>query len=185
LQLEGFGGANQDVDAFSILPSGNWLLSTSLTATLGGLTFLNGTIVEYDSVAGVATPYMGLEEGVIFTGSPQSNADIDALHATDDGQVIFSIRSDGIGRVGNDLTYGFADAPSTDLFQLDPVSGDAELFLDGAGLFDGVARNLDAVSLKDPDTSEPAEQSVCGLGVELVLLLPLLAYLHRRREARR
>ena len=46
--------------------------------------------------------YQGLDEATIFTGMPNSNPDIDALHATPDGTVIFSIRSDGIGRVGTD-----------------------------------------------------------------------------------
>jgi hypothetical protein len=147
-ELIGFGGANNNIDGFSILPNGNWLLSTDLDAILGGLSFQNGDIVEYDPVADVATLYEGLDEATIFTGAPNSNPDIDALHARPDGTVIFSIRSEGIGRVGNPgPSYGFADAPRTDLFEIDPATREGALFLDGAGIFDGLARNLDAVAL--------------------------------------
>jgi hypothetical protein len=146
-ELIGFGTPYNNIDAFSILPNGNWLLSTDLNATLGGLSFQNGDIVEYDPEADVATLYMGLDEATIFTGTPNSNPDIDALHATADGKVAFSIRSDGIGRVGNGPSYGFADAPRTDLFEIDPVTLDASLFLDGDGIFDGMTRNLDAAAL--------------------------------------
>ena len=64
------------------------------------LSFQNGDIVEYDPDADVATLYEGLDEATIFTGTPNSNPDIDALHAQADGKVIFSIRSDGIGTGG-------------------------------------------------------------------------------------
>ncbi|MEE8475080.1 MAG: hypothetical protein V3T01_07010, partial [Myxococcota bacterium] len=184
-ELIGFGGANNNIDAFSILPNGNWLLSTDLNATLGGLTFQNGDIVEYDPDADVATLHKGLDEATIFTGTPNSNPDIDALHARADGTVIFSIRSDGIGRVGNGPTYGFADAPRTDLFEIDPATLDASRVLEGSGLFDGMARNLDAVALSVSAGGEggsghetPVPQ--CGLGVELVLVIPLLVGLRRR-----
>ncbi|MHC4504107.1 MAG: hypothetical protein ACYTFI_12435 [Planctomycetota bacterium] len=183
-ELIGFGGAHNNIDAFSILPNGNYLLSTDLGATLGGLSFQNGDIVEYDPNADLATLHHGLDEATIFTGTPNSNPDIDALHAKADGKVIFSIRSEGIGRVGTGPTYGFADAPRTDLFEIDPATLDASLFLDGDGLFDGVARNLGAVSLSVPaqggGSEELARGPGCGLGYELVL--PLLLLLGGRRR---
>jgi hypothetical protein len=172
-ELIGFGSTLNNIDAFAILPNENWLLSTDLPAFLGGLVFQNGDIVEYDPVADVATLYMALDEATIFTGAPQSNADIDALHVNEDG-VIFSIRSNGIGRIGDDLTYGWPDAASTDLFRLDPVSGHAELFLDGAGIFDGVTRNLDAVSLAPPDVipvPEPGGLLLLGFGIAGLLVI--------------
>ena len=154
-ELVGFGGPTNNIDAFSILPNGNWLLSTDLNATLGGLFFQNGDIVEYDPVADVATLYEGLDEATIFTGAPNSNPDIDALHARPDGTVIFSIRSDGIGKVGNvGPTYGFPDVPRTDLFEIDPATLEGALSLEGHGLFDGIARNLDAVTLPPGAGSE-------------------------------
>jgi len=171
----GFGGADANIDAFAPLPNGNWLLSTDLSATLGGLSFDNGDIVEYDPVNDVATLFMGLDEASIFTGDPQSNADIDALHVLADGRVIFSIRSDGIGQIGNGLTYSMADEPGTDLFALDPMTGDATVFLDGDGLFDGETRNLDAVSLP-----EPGLLTMLGAGIVALVVLD-----HRRRRRER
>ena len=44
-EMAGFGGANNNIDAFSILPDGNWLLPTALNATPRGLCFQNGAIV--------------------------------------------------------------------------------------------------------------------------------------------
>jgi hypothetical protein len=181
-ELIGFGSTLNNIDAFSILPNENWLLSTDLPALLGGLAFQNGDIVEYDPVADDASLYMGLDEATIFTGTPQSNADIDALHVTGDG-VVFSIRSNGIGRIGDDLTYGWADVASTDLFLLDPISGHAELFLDGFRLFDGMTRNLDAVSLApggateipEPggatEVPEPGRSLMLGFGIVGLLLI--------------
>jgi hypothetical protein len=174
-ELVGFGGANNNIDAFSILPNGNWLLSTDLNATLGGLAFENGDVVEYDPDEDIASLYMGLDEATIFTGTPQSNADIDALHVTEDG-VIFSIRSNGIGRIGVDLSYDWLDVASTDLFLLDPVSGHAELFLDGFRLFDGMTRNLDAVSLAPQargtiSIPEPGRSLLLGFGIVGLLLI--------------
>ncbi|MEE8474894.1 MAG: PEP-CTERM sorting domain-containing protein [Myxococcota bacterium] len=147
-----FGGANQDIDAFSILPNGNWLLSTTSTATFGGGSFENADLVEYDPINDLATLYMGFGEATLFTGASQSNPDIDGLHVLADGSVVFSLRSNGLGRVGNNFSYAIADAPSTDLIRFDPFTGDASLFLDGAGLFDGSTRNIDAVFVPEPGT---------------------------------
>ena len=36
-ELDGFGTPYNNIDAFSILPNGNWLLSTDINAILGGL----------------------------------------------------------------------------------------------------------------------------------------------------
>jgi len=68
-EVVGFGGANNNIDAFSILPNENWLLSTDLNATLGGVFFQNGDIVEYDPDADVATLCEGLDEAYGLCGA--------------------------------------------------------------------------------------------------------------------
>jgi hypothetical protein len=157
-----FGGANADIDGFSILSNGNWLMSTSTTAAYGGGTFLNGDLVEYNPINDIASLYMGLGESTLFTGSPQSNPDIDALHALADGSVIFSLRTNGLGGIGNNFNYATADAPSTDLFSFDPSTGVGGLFLEGAGLFDGRTRNVNAVFVPIP---EPNTMLLAALGL--------------------
>ena len=72
------------------------------------------------------------------------------------------------------FTNGWPDAASTDLFLLNPATGHAELFLEGAGLFDGVTRNLDAVSLAPRDAipvPEPGRLLLLGFGVAGLLLI--------------
>ncbi len=64
--------ANEDIDGFHLLDNGNLLISTTSTATLGSLTFTDGSIAEYDPVTGIATLY--------FDESRFSNgADINAV----------------------------------------------------------------------------------------------------------
>ncbi len=48
-------GTDEDIDAVEIAPDGRVLLSTTSDATLGGLPFKSGDIVEYDRQTGVAT----------------------------------------------------------------------------------------------------------------------------------
>jgi hypothetical protein len=142
---EGLFGSNQNIDALTVLPNGNLLISTSLSATLFGFAFLNGDVVEVDPVAQTAGLYMGLNEAAIFTGT---NADIDALHYdVGTGNLILSVRTDGVGTIGG-YAYNGTGA-SADLIELD-LSGPSpvgSLFLDGAALFDGSTRQLDAVFL--------------------------------------
>jgi hypothetical protein len=50
-----FGGAGGDIDAVHVLSNGNIVLSTTLNATLGGLNFVDGDLVEYNPSLNVAT----------------------------------------------------------------------------------------------------------------------------------
>ncbi len=51
---DNFAG-NEDVDGFHLLDNGNLLITTTGTATLGGLTFTDGSVAEYDPATDVAT----------------------------------------------------------------------------------------------------------------------------------
>lgn len=153
-------GAAPDIDAFSILSNGNWLISTSAGGeTLGGLAGIaDGDIVEYNPNSNTASLY--LAESSIFTGA---NQDIDALHALPNGNVLLSVRTNAAVGTAGTYNYGGTDAHS-DLIELNPNTLAASLYLDGAGLFDGSTRQLDAVFL----VPEPSSASL--------LLFALLAY---------
>ncbi len=61
------------------------ILSTVSTATLGGLTFGDDDLVEYDPGSDTAT--------LFFDGLFAGNEDINALHVLSDGHIILSTTS--------------------------------------------------------------------------------------------
>lgn len=66
---------SEDIDAIHILDNGNIILSTVGSATLGGLSFADGDLVEYNPTTDIATLY--LDEGLFG-----NNADVDAVYVT-------------------------------------------------------------------------------------------------------
>ncbi len=66
---------NANVDAAHILSSGNIVLSTTGGATLGGLSFTDGDLLEYNPTTDVSTLYFS--EGLF-----SNNADIGAVSIT-------------------------------------------------------------------------------------------------------
>lgn len=143
-------GAGPNIDALSILPNGNLLISTSLAASLHGFDFANGDIVEVDPVAQTASLYEGLSEAALFTGA---NQDVDALHylaATD--TVLVSVRTSGAGTLAG---TAYSDADS-DLFEVETAGAISSVpFLDGDALFDGLTRQLDAAFVPEPAFAAP------------------------------
>lgn len=155
-----------NVDAFSILPSGNLLISTSLSGTIHGFSFVNGDVVEVDPVAETASLFSGLSEAALFTGA---NQDVDALHYdADAGTLLMSVRTSGIGTITG-LAYG---DDASDVFEVELAGAiSATVFLDGDALYDGETRQLDAVFLPEP-----------GLGLSLACGALLAAAAGRGRR---
>lgn len=162
--------AAKNIDAFTILPNGNLLLSTSLNSTIFGFAFANGDIVEVDPVGMTAALFNGLSEAALFTGA---NQDIDGLHFDEaTGNVLMSVRTTGGGTVGG-LAYS---NQSADVFELDSGSGwSASLLLDGTNLYDGSTRQLDAIYLPEPSL-------FAQLGAGAVFLTALQRGRTRRRR---
>jgi len=140
----GLFGATENVDAVSELPNGNLLISTSTAATLFGLAFADGDVVEVDVAGGTASLFMGLDEAALFTGA---NQNIDALHYDrGNGHLLLSVLADGPGTIGGYDVSG--QGASADLIELDLSSGvSGSLRLEGGALYDGSTRQLDAAFL--------------------------------------
>ena len=103
-------------------------LSTNLMETLGGLTFLDGDVVSYDTETNVATPF--IQESIF-----DADNDIDAVFVAPNGQKVIST---GTTAVVNGVTLRDGD-----LVVYDPVMGTASVLL-SESLFAAEA-DIDAV----------------------------------------
>jgi hypothetical protein len=124
---------DEEIDAVHVLSNGNIILSTAGDATLGGLTFGNGDLIEYNPTTDVGTLYFSES---LFVGGDE---DIDAVHILDNGNIILSTAAAS--------TLGGLSYSEGDLIEYNPTTDVATLFLDG-NLFDG-SENIDAAHILD------------------------------------
>lgn len=125
-----------DISAVSIDASGNIILSTLAGNTLGGLTYTDGDLIQYDPNSGMAT--LLIAEADLFD---DGDGNITGVHVLDDGSYLIS----------------FADATETisgvvyndgDVVQYDPVGDTASLYFSEALFTDGAnPHSVDAVFL--------------------------------------
>jgi len=127
---ENLFGGDEDIDAVHILDNGNIILSAESGATLGGLSFADGDLIEYNPTADTATLFFG--EGLFG-----SDEDIDAVHILTNGNIILST-IDGATLGG----LGFGDG---DLIEYNPTTDIATLFFDES-LF-SADEDIDAVHI--------------------------------------
>ncbi len=121
-----------DIDAVHVLANGHILLSTKDAATLGGLSFLDGDLVDYDPVTDSAT--------LFFNESAFSaDEDIVSVYVTSTGRLIFS--------TDTDATLGTLSFTDNDLVEYDPATDTASMFLDGSTK--GLSSDIDAVHVLD------------------------------------
>jgi len=145
--------SNEDIDAVSILANGNIVLSTVGAATLGGLTFADGDLIEYNPVTDIATLYL---DGDLFA----DGENIDAADVLASGNIILS--------TVNAATLGGLTFRQHDLVEYNPLTDVATLYLSG-DLFSNVA-NINAVHIVTT-VPEPATIVLLGLA-SLVLIRP-------------
>jgi len=126
---ENLFGSNENINAVHVLGNGNIILSTASGAALGGLTFENGDLIEYNPTTDVGTLYL---DGSLFVGG---NEDIDGVHILDNGNIILSTL--------DAATLGGMSFGESDLAEYNPTTDIATLFFDG-NLF-GASENIDAV----------------------------------------
>lgn len=120
-----------DIDAAHLLDNGNIVLSTAATATLGGLTFGKGDLIEYNPITNTATLF--LDENLFSSSQPNINA----VYVRDSGNIILST-------TGN-ATLGGLGFGKDDLIEYNPTTDMAALFFDG-NLFSG-NEDIDAVHI--------------------------------------
>ncbi len=148
---EALFSGNEDIDAVHIFDNGNIILSSLDSASLGGLSFTDGDLIEYNPTTDTATLYFDVS---LFDGSE----DIDAAHILDNGNIILS--TVGAATLGG-LTFA-----NGDLAEYNPTTYTATLYFNES-LFSNNA-NIDAVHVAT-SMPEPATVALLGLG-SLVLI---------------
>ncbi len=118
-----------DIDAVHILGNGNIVLSTVANATLGGLRFSKGDLIEYNPTTDTSTLYF--DEALFSSAQPN----IDAAYVNGNGNIILST-------TGN-ATLGGLSFGKDDLVEYNPTTDTATLFLDG-NLFSSSNEDVDA-----------------------------------------
>lgn len=124
---------NEDIDAASVLPNGNLILSTESLAAIGAFSFEDGDLVEYDFNTKTATLFFS---ETLFSLSE----DIDAVSVLSNGNIVLSTLSAA--------TLGGLTFDEDDLAEYNPITGIATLYFDGANFSTG--ENIDAVSVVVP-----------------------------------
>jgi T1SS-143 domain-containing protein len=141
---------DEDIDALHILDNGNVVFSTIVGTTMGGLTFDEGDLVEFNGsggavdglAAGAARHYGGLGGADGFSSLfTDAGEDINAVHVLDNGHIVLSVNGD------NGATLGGLTFDDGDLVEYDPNSGTASLFF-SESLFVGGA-DIEAVDVLD------------------------------------
>ena len=128
---EGSFASDEEIDAVHVISNGNIILSTAGGATLGGLTFGNGDLIEYNPTTDVGTLYF---DESLFVGGDE---DVDAVHILDNGNIILSTVTAS--------TLGGLSYSEGDLLEYNPTTDVATLYFDGS-LFDG-SENIDAAHI--------------------------------------
>jgi len=116
---------DEDLDATHILENGHIVLSTNNAAQIGGLSFQNEDLVDYDPIAGTAT--MLFDGSNIFNG----NEDIDAVYVTDSGSILLSTTSSA--------SIGSLNFQDEDIVLYDPVTANPTIYFDGSAHFSNSA----------------------------------------------
>ena len=117
-----FTDPSERIISVHVLDNGHLVLSTDSDATLGGLSFTDVDLVEYDPSTDTAT--------LFFDGSLTTlNKDITAVHVLANGHLVLAAN-------GNpDTTLGSVTFQAGDLVDYDPVADSATLIFDGDALF--------------------------------------------------
>ncbi len=93
---------NLNIDAFSLLSDGHFVLSTNSDESIGGVSYKNGDLVEYDPTDGTTSLFFSES---LF--GAEVNANIDAVHVFPNGDIVLSTEENGLTLGG--LTFKDGD----------------------------------------------------------------------------
>ena len=128
-----FDQTSADISGVSTRENGNILFSTLADASIGGVGFLDGDVVEYDINTGSVSVFVS--EADIFD---DGNGDIYGLHHNADGTLLISSNGDEVVS-GTQFLGG-------DVFLYDPATDTASLFFSAASFAaNGTLYNIDAL----------------------------------------
>jgi uncharacterized protein YuzE len=127
-RVDGSRGAQEEVDAFHVLESGQIVLSTRTAARLGDpmISVHKGDLVLYDPIADRARILLDHSVFLNANGGPARAVDIDGVTAFRDGRIALSTKSDArLPSVNGVLSFRDGD-----IVLYDPASNAAEVLLE-------------------------------------------------------
>ncbi len=130
-----FSNADEDIISVHIRENGNLILSTENNAQLGGLSFSDRDLIEYNPTTMTAS--------IFFDGDATSlSQDITGVHVLESGMLVLAVK--------NNTTLGGIDISEADLIQYDIDSDSATLYFEGSGLFSDANEKIISVFVKEP-----------------------------------
>ncbi len=154
-----FDATGEDIDAVYVHENGNIVMSTLGDAGLGGLSFTDGDIIEYNPNTDSAS--LLVSEAALFD---DGDGDVDAVHVLANGNLLIS----ALDTTETVSGIVFADG---DVFEYDPINDTATLYMsESVFTSTGLANDIDGFTL----VPEPGTFG---------LLLLSMGYVLRRRAA--
>ena len=141
-----FADGAADIVAVHALNNGNVVLATRDSETLGGLTFSDRDLVEYNTGTRAASLYL---DGDLTTFA----ADFAGLHVLEDGHLVIAAASD--------TTIGGQALTRADLVRYEPATDTATLYFAGAAHFDDPDERFESVHIAgDSGPPAPVQQTI-------------------------
>ncbi len=119
-----------DLDAFDVLPSGNYIFSSLFNGSIGGTTFDDADLIEFDpNTNTIVGNYLGIGLSSFTSSSP----DISAATTDADGNLYMSLlgATNSLTHAGGSLSFSDGD-----VVRVDATTGVASIFLTEADVFD-------------------------------------------------
>lgn len=151
-----FESGSIDVNALHVFDQGRIAFSTLFNGGIGGVSFGDGDVVEYDPATGQASVLL---PETAWTGSITST-DVNALFIRDDGTMLLSHNNDADTLGG--VTFGDGD-----ILSYDPVTDVGAVLVAETALFDDLDGDVDALHLLPSGNlllSFAEDEIISGLG---------------------